>query len=374
MGAFSNRTNWDQQPNALNQLLDELRREDKEFIDLTESNPTRCGFTYPSAIIQSLADRKVLEYHPDCRGILATREAVAAYAGADAGKIVLTASTSESYSYLFKLLLNPYDKVLIPRPSYPLFQFLVELNDATYEHYPLTYTNNQWRIDFDALEALIDEHTKAIILVNPNNPTGSYIRGDDIAQLNRICFKHHLAIISDEVFFNYPIIAGDYASLKSNDKVLTFVLDGLSKSMGLPQMKLGWIIANGPPEQVKEALERLEVIADTYLSVNTPVQVALPQWLRAANDIQQQILDRVKLNLFHLIEAGFNVLYDEGGWYAIINMGNIDEEAFVLEVLRKHHLLIHPGFFFDIQDPGHVVVSLLPPREQFVKINKILQR
>jgi len=369
---FSKRTDWDQQSNPLSRLLDELKSKRIAITDLTESNPTRCGFDYPPAILKALCDPKNMQYEPDSRGMLSARQEVGRFCGFDPQRIVLTASTSESYSFLLRLLLDAGDKVLVPRPSYPLFQFLLELNDAHFEHYPLVY-DGQWRIDFAALEKLIDKRTKAIILVNPNNPTGSYLKADELKRLNAVCRKHGLAIISDEVFFDYRLGEGPFVSLKDNAEVLTFVMGGLSKSLGLPQMKLGWILASGPKTLVREALGRLEIIADTFLSVNTPVQNALSAWFSCAEQMRGQIMERVRDNLAFLDCSGIKTLAVEGGWYAVVPIGDKDEEEFVLEALRRHHILAHPGFFFDFDTPGHLVLSLLPRGEQFAKINAIFK-
>ncbi|MBI4309045.1 MAG: pyridoxal phosphate-dependent aminotransferase [Candidatus Omnitrophica bacterium] len=369
---FSKRTNWDRKPNALNQLMDELKLQGAAIVDLTESNPTRCAFAYPPEILQSLPDAKNLQYAPDSMGTLPAREAAGRFCRFDPRRTILTSSTSESYAYLFRLLLDPGDKVLVPRPGYPLFQFLLELNDAHYEHYPLVYDQGNWRIDFNRLERLIDGRTKAIIVVNPNNPTGSYVKAEELRRLSAVCRKHGLAIISDEVFFDYRLNDGPFVSLREHNDVLTFVLGGLSKSMGLPQMKLGWMLVNGPDGLVNEALARLEIIADTFLSVNTPAQNALAAWLAHAETMRTQILQRVKSNLECLTKSGVNVLSVEGGWYAVVHAGHIDEESFVLDTLRRHHILVHPGFFFDFELPGHLVLSLLPPQERFVKIISVL--
>jgi alanine-synthesizing transaminase len=370
---FSRRTDWNQEHNLLSQTLDELKAKGKSIIDLTESNPTRCGINYPAEILNSLSDPKNLNYIPDSRGMESARKFVAHFCGADVSKTMLTASTSESYSYLFRLLLNPGDKVLIPSPSYPLFQFLLELNDAKFESYPLVYDNGTWRIDFDVLKTLIDAKTKAIILVNPNNPTGSYIKAEELKKLNTICRVYGLAIISDEVFYDYALQKGDFVSLKGNQQSLTFVLGGLSKSLCLPQMKLGWILASGPATVVEEALNRLEIIADTFLSVNTPVQNAVAVWLNKAKDIQNQVMERVSGNLRTLLESQLTVLTVEGGWNAILKMGKIDEEGVVIDILHHHQILVHPGFFFDIEPSGHLVLSLLPPSSDFDKIVPIIK-
>ena len=370
---FSKRTQWDKGLNDLHQTLEALRSSGTDVIDATESNPTRCGFDYPAQWVAALADPRNLTYDPQAVGLPSAREAVGEFCAFDPQHTILTASTSESYSFLFRLLLDPHDHVLIPSPSYPLFQFLLELNDASYDYYPLKY-DNAWFLDFDALEALVGPRTKAIVLVNPNNPTGSYIKDEEMFLLNIFCKKHGLAIISDEVFMDYRLEDGPFATLKGNSDVLTFVLGGLSKALALPQMKLGWILTSGPQAQVKEALARLEIIADTYLSLNTPVQHALPVWLSCASKIQQQIIERVKGNLAVLTASGLDVLHVEGGWYAVIHIPNIKEEALVLELLSKHHILLHPGFFFDFTENGHMVVSLLPNPEHFDKMVLILRR
>lgn len=369
---FSKRTQWDQALNDLHQTLEVLRSSGADVIDATESNPTRCGFVYPTPWLSALASPENLTYDPQAAGLASTRAAVGKFCDFDPTKILLTASTSESYSFLFRLLLDPDDHVLIPAPSYPLFQFLLELNDATYDYYPLKY-DGTWTIDFDVLENLVGPRTKAIVLVNPNNPTGSYLKEEELFLLNMFCKKHHLAIISDEVFMDYRLQEGNFVSLKNNVDVLTFVLSGLSKTLALPQMKLGWILTSGPEAHVKEALMRLEIIADTYLSVNTPVQHAAEMWLGQAALIQDQIKDRVRVNLATIKASGLNVLDVEGGWYAIIAMPNVQEETLVLDLLKQHQILVHPGFFFDFPESGYVVVSLLPSVVHFDKMVKILR-
>lgn len=364
---FSDRTGWDRHSNALTHLLDHLKTTGSDVMDLTESNPTRCGFNYPKDLLKGLTDPENLVYEPESRGMLPAREAVGEFVQFPADRIMLTASTSESYLYLFRLLLNPGDKVLVPKPSYPLFQFLLEINDAAVDQYPLVY-KDEWRIDFKALERLIDRRTKAIILVNPNNPTGSYLKEDELETLNAICRKHGLAVISDEVFFHYRLSDGPFVSLKDNAEILTFTLGGLSKGLGLPQMKLGWILANGPADVVEEALSRLEIIADTFLSVNTPVQNATTWWFKHCLPVRDQILERITINLDVVKSTGLDVCTVEGGWYAVIRLPGIDEEKFVLDLLKTHQILAHPGFFFDFEKPGHLIVSLLPKTGQFAKM------
>lgn len=297
---FARRTSWRQETNALNKALEELGSRHIPVLDLTASNPTSCGFLYPEGMLGALNSPDNLQYDPDARGMKQGRQAVARYYARQGSSlspddIILTASTSEAYSFLMRLLVNPGEKVLIPKPSYPLFQFLLEINDVQFDHYPLIY-DGQWRLDCRALERLVDNKTKAIILVNPNNPTGSYISRAELDLLNELCRKHQMSIISDEVFFDYALSQCDLVSLAGNRAALTFVLGGLSKTLGLPQMKCAWILASGPQPVLQESLSRLEIIADTYLSVNTPVQNALSAWLGHAPGFQAQIVSRVKEN------------------------------------------------------------------------------
>ena len=310
-----------------------------------------------------------LEYHPDACGASPARQAVAQYysrqkVSLSPSDIVLTASTSEAYSFLLRLLVNPAQKVLVPRPSYPLFQFLLEINDVEFDYYPLVY-DGQWHIDCQALERAVDAHTRAIILVNPNNPTGSYISQEELSFLNQLCARHAMSIISDEVFFEYAWGQEDLVSCVGNQEVLTFVLGGLSKSLCLPQMKCSWILASGPQSLLQEARERLEIIADTYLSVNTPVQNALSVWLDHAGDIQRQVILRVKQNrqwLSDHLHDHTQLLPFQGGWYAILRIPAIQsEEEWVLEFLQEDHVLVYPGYFFDMTEPAYIVLSLLPP-------------
>lgn len=379
---FSNRTNWSLENNPLSLKLEQLKDQKIDVIDLTESNPTRCGFNYPLEWLTALCDQDNLKYMPLSKGMLETREAVAAYYAkrgltVDPERLLLTSSTSEGYSFLFKLLTNPGDHVLIPRPSYPLFQFILELHDVTFDYYPLKYEDNCWRIDRKALSELITPQSRCVIVVNPNNPTGSYLGHDDLAFLNEICSKNQMSIISDEVFFDYSLnTKRPPESLITNTQAPSFVLSGISKILGLPQMKLSWIALNGPRSFVEPALERLEIIADTYLSVNTPVQNALISWLSETSKIQDQILKRVRANLEILQSKGFNVLSVEGGWYAVIEEARIkSEEQLILNLLSQDHVLIHPGYFFDFSKEGYLVISLLPESNRFQKgIEKLSQR
>jgi len=384
---FAHRTNWQRQSNALNEALEGMARQGIDVLDLTASNPTNCGFSYPGSMLSALSNTANYRYQPDACGMAAARKAVAQYyarqqLNISPDEIVLTASTSEAYSFLMRLLVDPGEKVLIPRPSYPLFQFLLEINDVAFEHYPVQYISGRWSLDLQALESLVDAKTKAIILVNPNNPTGSYISRAELDSLNGFCRKHNMAMISDEVFFEYSLVATDAVSCAGNKEVLTFALGGLSKTMGLPQMKCAWIMASGPQGGLQESLARLEIIADTYLSVNTPVQNALGSWLGQAADIQGQIMARVRENL-QWLSAQLNdrtqtisLLSLQGGWYATLRIPAVKpEEEWVLEFLREDHVSVYPGYFFDFEKEAYIVISLLPPSAVFQEaVSRIFKR
>jgi len=380
---FALRTNWPQETNAVNKVIENLKERGIEILDLTASNPTNNGFNYPELLLPALNSLDNLNYEPDACGKIQAREAVAKYYAhqqqlISPQDIILTASTSEAYSFLMRLLVNPGEKVLVPRPSYPLFQFLLEINDVDFAQYPLVY-DGQWHLDCQALEGLVDAKTKAIILVNPNNPTGSYISNKELAFLNDLCFKHKIAIISDEVFFDYALAPVERVSLAGNQTALTFVLGGLSKTMALPQMKCAWILASGPQEILQDARSRLEIIADTYLSVNTPVQNALPFWLKHASQLQEQIIARVKENgqwlMAHLKEHT-QALSFEGGWYVTLRIPAVkSEEEWVLEFLNEDHVSVYPGYFFDFEKEAYIVLSLLPPASIFQEAaGRILKR
>ena len=398
------------QNNPLSLALENMKQAGVSILDLTESNPTQCGFNYPATWLEGLSNSSALTYAPEAKGMLKARQAVAGYytqrnSSIDPEHLVLTSSTSEGYSFLLKLLTNPGDHVLIPKPSYPLFQFLLELHDVDFDYYPLTY-DGTWKIDQKAFKNLVTAKTKAVILVNPNNPTGSYISFEDIAFLNEQCVKNQMAIISDEVFLDYRLsfpnasvgnpefgppsttngsprqegrtFGGDSGSLVDNTKALTFVLSGISKILGVPQMKLSWIAINGPQATVQVAIDRLEIIADTYLSVNTPVQNALSTWLAGSHKIQKQILERVQGNLEVLRRGMINharTLSVEGGWYAVIDAPSIvSEEDFILDLLQTEHVLVHPGYFFDFDREGYLVLSLLPKPEVFAQALEKISR
>ena len=367
---FSNRLHWDLRQNPLTQLLNQKRSSGETILDLTESNPTRAHLDYPAEEIQAgLADARSLRYDPTPAGSIEARAAVCNYYSGRVtpDRILLTASTSEAYGFLFKLLADPGDEVLVPRPSYPLFEFLAALESLRVLQYPLVYEHG-WSIDLDALRALATEKTRAIVMVNPNNPTGSFIKREELDQLIAFCADRDLALISDEVFADYTFADDPRRVLSLVDvrEVLAFSLSGLSKVIGLPQMKLGWLAVNGPDSLRAAALSNLELVADTYLSVNTPVQNAAGRLLAMRHPIQEQIRRRLRENLAFLRErmasSPFCVLEVEGGWYATIQVPRIrSEEEWVLYLLGEQNVLVQPGFFFDFEREAFLVVSLLTP-------------
>ena len=365
---FSSRLQWDLRPNRLSVLLDARRRAGAPILDLTESNPTRAGFLYPGPqILEAICDPRSLMYEPLPAGSAEARAAVASYYRARGHevapeRILITASTSESYAWLFKLLADPGDEVLVPRPSYPLFEFLAALESVRLVQYPLVY-DGSWSMDFEALERSLNPRTRAIVLVNPNNPTGSFLKRSELARLVAL----GIPLISDEVFADY-VFEPDPArvpTLVDVEAPLTFCLSGLSKISGLPQMKLGWMVARGP------AVERLELIADTYLSVSAPMQNALPRLLQTGAAVQQQIARRTASNLEFLRQAlgagsVCQVLDLEGGWYATLRIPRTrSEEQWTLDLLERDNVLVQPGFFYDFDSEAYLVLSLLTPPEAF---------
>lgn len=377
MRMFSQRATIDLQVNRHAALADELRRRDVPLIDLTLSNPTIAGFTYPESILVPLAGRAALRYDPAPLGLPEAREAVSReYAqrgiAVPPERVVLTASTSEAYSLLFKLLCDPGDEVLVPAPSYPLFDHLTRLDAVKTVAYPLQY-HGAWSIDVDALRRAAGDRTRALLVVSPNNPTGSCISRAELDQLATFCGDKGIAIVGDEVFADYPLAGrpDGRPSVIEQQAALAFAFGGLSKSIGLPQVKLGWVALGGPGALVQDAIGRLELMCDTYLSVSTPVQLAAGALLGEGAAVREQIADRVRRNLEHLrgVVAGFpsiELLQPEAGWYAVIRVPAIrTEEQLALELLREDHVLVHPGYFFDFPCEAFVVLSLLPPSGSF---------
>lgn len=374
---FSSRTRWDRAPNRLASLLAERRRLGRPILDLTLSNPTLAGLAAPPATLALLADPQASSYDPDPRGLLLSREAVAAdYArrghAVDAGRIVLCASTSEAYGWLFKLLCDPGDNVLVPRPSYPLFEFLAGLESITLRPYSLAY-DGAWHVDLASLEEAVRPHTRAVVVVSPNNPTGSALSRTEADRIQSLCARRGLSLISDEVFadFEFGPDPGRVTSLAADGPALAFSLGGLSKSCGLPQLKLGWIAVSGPQQPRDEALCRLEIVADTYLSVSTPVQRAAPELLARLPALQAPIAERVRRNRGALARAvaspcPVTLLGADGGWSAVLQVpATLPEEERVCRLLERDGVLVHPGFFFDFASEAFLVVSLLPPPDDF---------
>jgi alanine-synthesizing transaminase len=361
--------------NALTRALAQRRADGRTIVDLTESNPTRAGFTYPPDVLSELASEAALRYEPHALGMASAREAVARDhvrrgVTINPDHVVLTASTSEAYTWLFKLLCDAGDAVLVPRPSYPLFEHLTRLEGIATASFNLEY-HGRWEIDFASLDAA-PSRTHAIIVVSPNNPTGSYVTAQELDRLFALCHDRGWALIADEVFADYRLEAdAPVTDLAARADVPAFTLGGLSKSAGLPQLKLGWIVAGGPSAACDAALAGLELIADSFLSVSTPVQVAARGLLERGASIREQIQERVRTNLAALREIApvfqaCEVLKAEGGWSAVIRVpATRSEEQLILDLLDREGILVHPGYFFDFQREAFVIVSLLPPPAVF---------
>ena len=368
---FSIRTAWDTSESALTAAIRQRRAAGERVYDLTVSNPTVCGFSYDAAaLLRGLANPAALVYDPDPRGILSARQAVAGYyaehrAEVRPEQLVLTTSTSEAYSYLFRLLANPGDEVLVPQPSYPLFDFLAALDDVQLKAYPLFHDFGWW-IDFAELERAIGPRTRAILVVHPNNPTGHLTERAERQRLEQLCVRHGLALIVDEVFLDYPVAAPAIESFACGPHpALTFVLSGLSKIAALPQMKVGWLACRGPATLEAKALVRLEIIADTFLSMNAPAQHALPGWLATRVGIAGQIRARVLENL-RAVPLELSPLMPEAGWSAILRLP-VPAEDRLEELVRTAGVIVHPGSFYGVAGRNRVVVSLLGRPAEFAE-------
>ncbi len=380
---FSNRTTWNLRTNRLTRLLEEQRAGGETVLDLTESNPTRVGLPLSEDLLSPLADPRGRRYDPTPFGLPSAREAVAtdfARRGVaiDPDRIVLTASTSEAYAFVFKLLCDPGDEILIPRPGYPLFEYLAALDGVGARGYPLDL-DGAWHLDSRALRP--SPRTRAVVLVNPGNPTGAYLKHSERDALQEMAASQGLALVSDEVFSDFAFAADDrrVPSLARDADALTFTLGGLSKSCGLPQVKLAWIAVTGPEAQRRQALERLEVVADTYLSVSTPVQLAAPALLGRIEELQAPVQERTRGNLRVLrdrLEAGSpaSLIEPEGGWSAVLRVpATLSEEERVERLLAKRNVYVQPGYFFDFPREAYLVVSLLPRPETFAEgVDRIL--
>jgi alanine-synthesizing transaminase len=382
---FSDRTSWPLSRNRFTIALDELRAAGVPLLDLTASNPTQCGFHYEStAILSAFQNPSVLAYDPQPKGILAARQDVSRYylddhhTTLDPESLLLTTSTSEAYSHAFRLLCNPGDEILLPKPSYPLFEFLAGLQDVNLIPYFLAYAHG-WFIDFQSLESAITPRTRAILLVHPNNPTGSYVRPEELARLNALCRGHNLALIVDEVFLDFAFDDAPRKTFAANSEALTCTLSGLSKIAALPQMKIAWLAVTGPSDQVRPALDRLEIIADTYLSLSAPAQAALPALLAQRHSLRPQLLARIRENLAQLqslLVGQFTceLLHADAGWYAVLRLtAPSSDEDLAIHLLREHHVILHPGHFYDFPSDGHLVLSLIIPPPTFAHgVQKLL--
>jgi alanine-synthesizing transaminase len=383
---FSSRTHWNTTPNRLSEIAAEKHLRGESITDLTESNPTKCGFSYPTKeILSALSEPSIVSYQPEPRGLLSARKAIAEYYAVHGiavapEQIILTSSTSEAYSFLFKLLCNVGDEVVVPQPSYPLFEYLCQLNDIRLRYYRLAY-DGEWHIDFASLQEQLTDRTRAIILVHPNNPTGSYLKQSEFDRICSLASENHFSLIADEVFGSYKISPdAHYANiLISQSSALLFSLNGISKLLGLPQLKLSWIVVDGNLQQRDEALNRLDIIADTFLSVNTPVQVALPKLLRSSSDIINQIRLRIQTN-YQLLQSivansSTSVLRVEGGWYVILQLPQkYSDDHWAEDILTHENILVQPGHFFDMEQKSCIVVSLLPISRLFEDSVKRLRR
>lgn len=374
------------EPNALTRAVDAKRRRGAAVADLTESNPTRVGLSYPPSLLAQLSSPLALAYDPQPLGLWPARAAVAADfrrrgIAISADRVALTSSTSEAYALLFKLFCDAGDAVLVPRPSYPLFEHLTRLESVVAVPYDLEY-HGTWRIDINSVRRAAVPKVKALLIVSPNNPTGSFLHRDDLAALSEMSVDHGWPIIGDEVFADYDLDPAPAATpVMAASEALTLSLGGLSKSAGLPQVKLGWIGFGGPAARVDEALAAYEILADTYLSVSTPVQVAAPSLIEQGALVRAQILARVRTNLERLraLAAAFpsvDVLPVEGGWSAVLQVPAVrSEEALVLELLDQDEVLVHPGYFFDFPREAYLVVSLLPLPAVFEPaVTRVLRR
>jgi alanine-synthesizing transaminase len=381
---FSKRTDWNTEETELTLAHRQRIADGLPVIDLTASNPTRCGFDYPAGLLAPLSDPAALDYDPNPKGSLRAREAVCRYyaghgVSADPGNLVLTTSTSEAYSYILKLLCNPGDAILVPQPCYPLFDFLADAEVVGLQYATFVYDHG-WQLDLESLRRRITPTTRAIVLVHPNNPTGHFTKQEEARALAELCREHGLALIVDEVFLDYALEAGaseeSRASFAARDLgILTFIVSGISKIAGLPQMKAAWLLAAGPGSE--EALIRLEVLADTYLSMNAPIQRALPVWLDGRATMREQIHTRIRTNLALLDDAlagpGNNEgagawvsrLKIEGGWYAVLRIPATEVGECVARDLLDAGVFVHPGRFFGMPDAGWLVISLLTRPEEF---------
>src|SRR5271167_2035421 len=390
-GFFAHRTSWDLTRNRYTEALETHRRAGREVLDLTASNPTTVGLRYrEEELLRALAHREALVYEPQPKGLLSARQAIDAYyvergSHVSPDDLILTTSTSEAYSFVFRLLCNPGDAVLAPTPSYPLFDFLADLQDVKLVPYELVYDHG-WQIDFHSIQTAMERaaangsQCRAVLVVHPNNPTGSYVKPREMEQLNHLCASNETAIVADEVFLDYSLRTEPPLTFSSNRDALTFTLSGLSKISGLPQMKVAWTAVSGPEALKTEALRRLEVIADTYLSLNAPVQWAVPVMLEERGGIHRQLMYRIRENLAELdaqlaAQKLCRRLEVEGGWYGVLRVPVTgSDEDLAIRLLQETNVLVQPGHFYDFPDEGYLVLSLITEQQTFEKgISRMLQ-
>ena len=381
---FSRRTAWNLSTNCYTEALEMHRQAGRELLDLTVSNPTTVGLAYREhELLQALAHREGLTYQPSPKGLQSAREAIVAYYSEKGSRpqvddLILTTSTSEAYSFVFRLLCDPGDAVLVPVPSYPLFDYLAELNDITLAHYELVYDHG-WQIDFRSMQEAIEgvqaagNRCRAVLVVHPNNPTGSYVAADEAEELSDMCAATEMAIIADEVFLDYALSGRDVFTFSSNSSALTFTLSGLSKISALPQMKVAWAAVSGPPPIKADALARLEIIADTYLSLSTPMQLSVPEMLAERRNIQRQLVSRITSNLSALDESLARQdlchrLAVHGGWYVVLRVPVLGtDEDLAIDLLRNAGVLLQPGHFYNLPREGYLIASLITPCGEFTE-------
>lgn len=394
---FSDRTNWNLAANQLSESLAGMLGRGERIYDLSASNPTECGFKYDTdSVLEALGNPAALTYVPDPKGLLKARQAVVDYYATRGDKVpvedlILTTSTSEAYSFVFRLLCNPGDELLVPAPSYPLFGFLADIHDIHLVSYPLLYDHG-WQIDFHALELAVTARTRGVIVVNPNNPTGHYVKPEEMARLSALSAARQMAVIADEVFLDFAhseiatareVTKAGRTKLRPisnavNSGALTFTMSGLSKISGLPQMKAAWLVASGPEALKREALGRLEVIADTYLSMNAPIQLAMPILLQQRVEFQKQLMTRVRRNLAELDrqligKKSCSRLEIEGGWYAVLRVPvTKPDDEMAVALLTTKNIYVHPGHFYDFPADGYLIVSLIMPDQAFAEGIRLL--
>jgi alanine-synthesizing transaminase len=383
---FSRRTAWNRTENELTCALKRLRTAGSKILDLTRSNPTECGFAQDATkIANAFAASGISRYSPDAKGLPTARAAICDYyrdqhrVSLSRDDLLLTAGTSEAYSFLFRLMCNPGDEILIPAPGYPLFDFLADLCDVKLVRSPLIYDFG-WQIDLAALTAAATERARALVVVHPNNPTGHYVSAGERERLAEFCANREIALIADEVFLDFSLGDGKAAkSFADSTDVLTFTLSGLSKICGMPQMKLAWIAVSGPEAQKSEALGRLEIIADAYLSIGTPVQLAAPALLQMRGGFQSRLIERIRANLAELdrqlaSQTSCTRLECEAGWAVVLRVPALQsDDELAIALLNDRSVYVHPGHFYDFARPGFMVLSLTVPQDDFAEgIRRVL--